>query len=153
MKRLWLAFAVVLCTLGWSSCGSEAKSNPGVDATGNWNVDLTVNGMATPSYSFGLKLSKNGATISGTEIAYSGGTGHTDGCINLGSLTATGSTNGGNLVTLAVKDSTTNSSFTISGTADSAVSQINGNFTAAFGANGSHPACTDSNGTVLMNRQ
>ncbi|WP_041855548.1 hypothetical protein [Candidatus Korobacter versatilis] len=153
MKRLFLLVAIAVCTLGLGSCGSQAKSNPGVDVTGNWNVDLTQNGLASPSYSFGLKLTKNGATISGTEIAYTGGSAFTNGCINLGGLTATGNTNGGNVVTLIVKDASTNSSFTISGTADSAVAQINGNFTSSFGANGSNPPCADEDGTVLMNRQ
>ncbi len=153
MKRIFLALVIVVCTLAMGSCGSEARSNPGVDVTGNWNVDLTEIGLAAPSFSFGLKFSKVGRTITGTEIAYSGGSAHTNGCINLGGLTATGSTNGGNVVTLVVKDPSTNSTFTVSGTADSSVSQITGDFTVKFGANGSTPACADANGTTLMNRQ
>ncbi len=153
MKGIFSAFVVFLCIAWLSSCGSQSKSNPGVDISGNWNVDLTESGQSTPSYSFGLKFTKNAATITGSEIAYTGGTPPSTTCINYGGLTASGSTNGSNVVTLVVKDPSTNSTFTISGTADAPVAQINGSYTGTFGANGSNPPCSSSEGTVLMNRQ
>ena len=153
MKSLCLAVVFVVCSFVLVSCGSTAKSNPGADVTGNWNVDLTESGQAVPSYSFGLRFSKNTTNITGTEIAYTGGTQHNTGCVNYGGLTATGSTNGGSVITLLVTDPSTHSSFTISGTADAAVQQVNGTFDGNFGANGSNPACPSTNGTAALKRQ
>jgi predicted small secreted protein len=153
MKRISLAFFFVVCSLFLTSCGSTAKSIPGADVTGNWNVDLTETGQTVPSYSFGLRFTKNTTNISGNEIAYTGGTQHNVGCVNFGGLTATGGTNGASVITLVVTDPSTHSTLTVSGTADAAVQQINGTFDGSFGANGSNPPCPSTNGTVLMNRQ
>lgn len=153
MKRFLCSGALALVCLFGASCGSTSRSNPGVDITGNWNVDLTEVGQSSPSYSFGLKFTKNAATISGTNIPYTAGPAHNTGCVNFSGMIATGSTNGGSVVTLVVTDPSTNSSFTLSGTADSSATQINGTFQATFGPNGSSPACPATNGTLLMNRQ
>jgi hypothetical protein len=152
MSRI-LTLCVLVCALFLTSCGSEQRSNPGADVSGNWNVVLTETGQSTPSYTFGLAFTKNAATISGSEIAYTGGPSVNTGCINYGQLTASGNTNGGSVITLMVTDPSTHSSFTITGTADSGITQINGSFQTSFGANGSHPACTNTTGTVQFTRQ
>lgn len=150
----FLTFCVVVCAfLVMAGCGSEQRSAPGADITGNWNAVLTATGQSTPSYTFGMKFSKNAATIAGSEIAYTGGPTYNTGCINYGHLTATGNTNGGMVITLVVTDSSTNSNFTITGTAVSSVTEIDGNFQTSFGANGSQPACTNTTGTIQFTRQ
>ncbi len=153
MKSFFTIFSVALLLLAWTSCGSQSQSPPGANVTGNWNAVLVESGQTTPSYAFGMQFTKNTSNIYGSEIAYTGGTQYNVGCINYGGLTATGNTNGGSLITLVVTDPSTHSSFTISGTADSAVTQINGTFNATFGANGSNPACPSTGGSVLFTRQ
>jgi len=153
MKRF--AAVVLLCifSLALISCGSQSTSNPGADVSGNWNVLLTETGQTAPSYAFGLNLTKNTTTITGSEITYTGGTQFNTGCVNYGHLTVTGNSTGGSAITLVVADSSTNSTFTISGDAVSGVTQINGNFAATFGPNGSNPACPNTNGSAVLTRQ
>ena len=153
MSRI-LTICVFVCGfLLVTSCGSQSRSNPGVDITGNWNAVLTASGQSTPSYTFGMAFTKNAATIAGSEIAYTGGATYNTGCINYGRLTASGNTNGGSVITVMVTDPSTNSSFTVSGTADSGVTEINGDFQTSYGANGSQPACTNITGTIQFTRQ
>jgi hypothetical protein len=153
MSRILTQCVLVCVILLTASCGSEQRSIPGADITGKWNVVLITTGQTAPSNTFGMSFTKNAATISGSEIAYTGGTTYNTGCINYGRLTASGNTNGGSVITLMVTDPSTNSSFTISGTADSGVTQINGSFQTSYGPNGSQPACTNTTGTIQFTRQ
>lgn len=153
MKRYVSAVAVCVVASVIMSCGSQSTSNPGANVTGNWNALLTENGQATPSYSFGMAFSKDTTVITGSEIAYTGPLVYNTGCVNYTGLTASGNTNGGSVITLVVTDPSTNSRFTISGTADSTVTQINGTFSATFGPNGSKAACPQTSGTVVFTRQ
>ena len=153
MKRLFLLVLLCVFSLALLSCGSQSKSNPGADVSGNWNVLLTEAGQTAPSYAFGLNFTKNTTTINGTEIAYTGATQFNTGCINYGGLTATGNTNGGSDITLHVNDPSTSSSFTLTGTANSSVTEIDMTFTATFGANGGNPACPAASGTAVLTRQ
>jgi hypothetical protein len=153
MKQVFSVFVLVLLFFALVSCGSQASSVPGADVTGKWNAVLTDNGQTSPSYTFGMAFTKNTTTINGTEITYTGGTQFNTGCVNYGNWTATGNTNGGSVITLVVTDPSTNSSFTISGSADSTVTQINGTYTAHFQPNGTQPACADTNGSVVFTRQ
>ncbi len=153
MKHLFALILFVFLMGTLLSCGSQQASNPGVDVTGNWNAAFLESGQTTPSYGFGMAFTKNTTNIYGTEIPDTSGAQYNAGCINYGKLTAQGNTNGGSVITLVVNDPTTNSSFTISGSANSGVTQINGTFNATFGANGSSPACPSTTGTVLFTRQ
>jgi hypothetical protein len=153
MKRVFSILLLVVVGAALLSCGSQSTSPPGANVTGSWNAVITGNGLTTPSYTFGMSFTKDTTLINGTEIPYTGGTQYNPGCINYGSLTATGNTNGGSLITLIVTDPTTNSSFTISASADATVSQLNGTFNATFGANGSKAACPQTSGTVQFTRQ
>jgi hypothetical protein len=153
MKRLGSVLLLVFCVSVLISCGGQASSNPGVNVTGNWNATFTESGNTTPSYAVGLSFTKNTTVISGTEVAYTGGTQYNTGCVNYGGWTATGNTNGGSVVTLSIHDPSTNSQFTVSGQANSAVSEIDGTFQASFGANGSNAACPSTTGTVVFTKQ
>ena len=153
MKRTFAILLLCPFVLLLVACGGQSSSVPGADVTGKWNAVLTEQGQTTPSYAFGMQFAKNTTNIFGSEIAYTGGTQYNTGCIDYGQLTATGDTNGGSLITLVVTDPSTNSSFTISGTADSAVTQINGTFNATFGPNGGQAACPSTSGSVLFTRQ
>jgi hypothetical protein len=136
-----------------SGCGSEPRSNPGANVTGKWNAVMSVNGQNTPLYTFGLDFTMHAATISGSEISYTGGATYNNGCINYGQITASGNTDGASLITLKVTDPSTNSSFTVTGSADPTATQINGTFQTVYGPNGSQPACANTEGTILLNRQ
>jgi hypothetical protein len=153
MKRVFSIFLLVVFSIALLSCGSTSSSNPGANVTGKWNAVLTESGQATPSYAFGMAFTKDTTIINGSEITYTGGTQYNTGCVNYGALTATGNTNGGSIITLVVTDPSTNSSFTISGSADSTVTQINGRFSATFGPNGSKAACPGTSGAILFTRQ
>ena len=153
MKRFFAVGWLVFFLITLLGCGSQSRSPVGADVTGKWNALLTESGQMSPSYAFGMDFTKNTSNIFGSEIAYTGGTQYNTGCINYGGLTATGNTNGSSVITLVVNDPSTNSSFTISGTADSAVTQINGTFNATFGPNGNNPTCPSTSGSVLFTRQ
>ncbi|HEY3928361.1 MAG TPA: hypothetical protein VGL89_08305 [Candidatus Koribacter sp.] len=153
MKRIWWIFAVAVLSLGLAGCGSQATSNPGVDISGNWNAFVTQAGQSSPSYAFGMKFTKDTSVVTGSEIAFTGGSQPNTGCINYGSLTASGNVSGGSNVTITLTDSTTNSSFTINMTPNSGVTQMQGDFNAVFGANGSNAACAGESGTVLFTKQ
>jgi hypothetical protein len=153
MKRVFSVFLLVLLSIAVVSCGSQASSNPGVDITGKWNAVFTENGQTTPSYTVGMNFTKLTTTITGSEVPYTGGTTFNTGCVNYGGWTATGNTNGGSVITLVALDPSTQSRFTISGSADTTVTQINGTFSATFKPNGTQPACGDASGNVVFTRQ
>jgi hypothetical protein len=153
MKRVFPILVVVLLTCALVSCGSQASSNPGADITGKWNAVFTVNGQSTPTYTVGISFSKISTTITGSEIAYTGGGVAPSSCVNYGNWTATGNTNGGSVITLAISDPSTQSTFTVSASADATVTTINGTFSANYKPNGSQPACTDDAGSIVFTRQ
>ena len=153
MKRSWSVIAVAALFLGLAGCGSQASSNPGVDISGNWNGYLTQAGDSSPSYAFGMQFTKNTSVVSGTEIAFTGGSQPNTGCINYGKLTATGNVSSQTNVTITVTDPTTNSSFTINMSPNAGVTQMQGDFNSVFGANGGNPACAAETGTVLFTKQ
>ena len=153
MKRVLPILTVALVTGMLLSCGSQASSSPGADISGNWNAVFTANGQSTPTYTFGMSFSKVTSTITGSEIPYTGGSVVPTSCVNYGKWTATGNTNGGSVITLAITDPSTMSSLTVSASADATVSTINGTFSANYKANGSSPACTDDAGSVVFTRQ
>ncbi len=153
MKRvITLSWLGILC-VALAGCGGQATSNPGVDISGNWNAYITQAGQTTPSYAFGMKFSKDQAVITGSEITFTGSSQPNTGCINYGSLTASGNVSNESQVTITVTDPTTNSSFTIDMTPNASVTEMDGNFNAIFGANGSSPACAAESGSVTFTKQ
>lgn len=153
MQRVFPLLVVIVLACALVSCGSQASSNPGANITGKWNAVFTVNGQSTPTYTFGMSFSKITTTITGSEVAYTGGSVVPTSCVNYGNWTATGNTNGGSVITLAITDPSTHSSFTVSASADATVSTINGTFSANYKPNGSTAACTDDAGSVVFTRQ
>lgn len=153
MKRVFSTSLLVILSFALLSCGSTSKSNPGANVAGKWNAVLTETGQTTPSYAFGINFTKDTTIINGTEIPYTGGTQYNTACVNYGGWTATGNTNGASVITLVITDPSTHSNFTVSGSADATVTEINGTFTATFGANGNNPACSGTSGSILFTRQ
>lgn len=153
MKRVFALLWLALFFLSLAGCGGQSTSNPGVDISGNWNAYITQAGQNSPSYAFGMQFSKDQAVVTGTEIAFTGSPQPNTGCINYGKLTASGNVSNESTVTVTVTDPTTSSSFTISMSPNSQLTQMNGNFNAVFGANGSNPACAAESGSVFFQKQ
>lgn len=153
MKELFTALLFAGLALAVTGCGSQARSNPGVDVSGNWNIQLTEQGQSSPTFAFGMALTMNTSNIYGTLISYTGGTQPTTMCINYANLALTGTTNNGSQLTMSIVDTSTNSNFTVNAKPNSAVTEMVGSYNAVFGANGSNPACAAQSGTVLFAKQ
>ncbi len=143
------AFACLL------SCGAGGVTEPphsDARVAGNWNVDLGPGGSAPSILSFGLAVNQTGVTLDGHVIPYTLGTPANNGCVSTANLTAQGNVNG-NAVTLVVRDASSNSTITINGTVNSAVSQIDGTFSTVYGSLGGAPACTSDSGISTVRKQ
>ncbi len=152
--RLLLLLPAAFAFACLSSCGAGGVTEPphsDARVAGNWNVDLGPSASSS-ILSFGLAVNQTGITLDGQVIPYTRGTPVNNGCLSTANLTAQGNVNG-NAVTLVVRDASSNSTITINGTVNSAVSEIDGTFSTAYGSLGGSPACANDSGVSTLRKQ
>jgi hypothetical protein len=105
-------------------------------------------GSGTPAYVFALAMSQEGSNYSGGSIAYNGSVAApANMCIDPSTLRASATTSGSNF-NMTVTDSTSSTVIAVTGTLASQTGQLSGTYT-----NPASPACTASQGSVVMSPQ
>lgn len=147
MRPLSCLLSLVLVTT-IAGCGGGNNTPTNVGLFGNWNVVMYPTGNANPSYVFALALSQEGSNYSGGSITYNGSVAPPSNmCIKANTLRATATTSGSNF-SMTVTDSTTSTVISVTGSLTSQTGQLSGTY-----SNQASPACTASQGTVVMSPQ
>jgi hypothetical protein len=131
-----------------AGCGGTNNTPTNTGLFGNWNVVMYPTGSGTPSYVFGLAMSQEGTNYSGGSITYNGSVAApANMCIDPNTLRANATTSGSNF-SMTITDSTSSTVIAVTGTLASQTGQLSGTYT-----NPASPACTASQGTVVMSPQ
>ena len=132
MRRFLVASCVLLCLCGCGgSSGGDSGSGSGgsglANVSGNWNVELTDTGASHPTYTFGLKISQGGDSLTGQSIPYTGGSTYGTSCLNVSDLTAVGNLSGQS-VSFTITDPYYGGVILVSGGLNQASNEIQGTF-------------------------